>query len=284
MNQPEFGQELVKIRKAKGLTQSELAEKCQVSKRTIQRLESGMVIPRSFTIKTLSAALDFDFLTEFPHYLTEKGEILNKRFILINHIIAQIVDLFNLKTNTMKKVSVLTIMLGLIGIGLFTVTNKSFGQTKIKYTDMGVMDSIFDISKKEALKEINKIKRKATFHYQSIDVIKTYAKITNYNHDTYVLLSKLIGSFGHSTKPAMEIANIAFLTYSDCDLYTEIAPLIFLHNHNANNYVELAKDASQAKTEADKNNIRKQITRYKKQADFKSLEEAFNSQKKILVY
>lgn len=281
MNQPAFGKELAKIRKAKGLTQSELAERCEVSKRTIQRLESGKVIPRSFTIRTLSVALDFDFLKEFPNDLSGEKVVEYRRFIFINQIIAQTADLFNLKTNTMRKISILTVIFGLIGFGLFTLTDKSFGQVNSKYINFGIMDTVSEISKKEAIKEINKIKRKALFHNQSIDVIKTYAKKSNYNYDTYVLLSKLIGSFGHSTKPAMEIANIVFLTQVDCDLFNEIAPLIFLNNQSCNTYVKMAKRASEARTETEKDKIREQILIYKEQAEFRTLEEAFNRQKKI---
>lgn len=45
---------------AKGLTQEELVEKCNISIRTIQRIEAGEVTPRSYTIKTILAALDYD--------------------------------------------------------------------------------------------------------------------------------------------------------------------------------------------------------------------------------
>jgi hypothetical protein len=229
----------------------------------------------------LSDALDFDFLKEFPSDLSGKQETEHKGFILINKITVQTVDLFNLKTNAMRKLSILTIIFGLIGSGLFTLSNKSFAQADLKFTDFGVMDSISAISKKEAIKEIDEIKRKATFHNESIDIIKTYAEKSSYNFDTYVLLSKLIGSFGHSTKPVMEIANIAFLTYKDCDLFNEIAPLIFLNNHNTDIYVKLAKDASEARSDADKDKIREQIIKYKEQSEFKTLLDAFNSQKKI---
>jgi hypothetical protein len=181
----------------------------------------------------------------------------------------------------MRKLSILTVIFGLIGIGLFTLSNKSFAQVDLKFIDFGVTDSVSEISKKEAIKEINEIKRKATFHNESIDLIKTYAEKSSYNYDTYVLLSKLIGSFGHSTKPAMEIANIVFLTYKDCDLFNEIAPLIFLNNHNTSTYVKLAMDASEAKSDADKDKIREQIIKYKEQCEFRTLIDAFNNQKTI---
>jgi transcriptional regulator with XRE-family HTH domain len=60
MKQPELGRKISEIRKAKGLTQEELVEKCNISVRTIQRIENGEVTPRSYTIKTILAALDYD--------------------------------------------------------------------------------------------------------------------------------------------------------------------------------------------------------------------------------
>ncbi len=56
-----FGKELIKVRKSRGLTQAEVAEKCNVTIRTIQRIESGAVNPRSSTIKIISKSLEFDF-------------------------------------------------------------------------------------------------------------------------------------------------------------------------------------------------------------------------------
>ena len=61
MKQPELGRKISELRTAKGLTQEELVEKCNISVRTIQRIEAGEVIPRSYTIKTILAALDYDF-------------------------------------------------------------------------------------------------------------------------------------------------------------------------------------------------------------------------------
>ena len=60
MIQPELGRKISELRKAKGLTQEELVEKCNVSVRTIQRIETGEVTPRSYTIKTILSALDYD--------------------------------------------------------------------------------------------------------------------------------------------------------------------------------------------------------------------------------
>lgn len=61
MKQPDLGLKVAELRQQKGLTQEELAEYCHISTRTIQRIESGDVNPRSHTIHCLHGALDFDF-------------------------------------------------------------------------------------------------------------------------------------------------------------------------------------------------------------------------------
>ena len=63
MKQPELGKKIIELRKAKGFTQEELVDKCNISVRTLQRIETGEVTPRSYTIKTILAALDYDLST-----------------------------------------------------------------------------------------------------------------------------------------------------------------------------------------------------------------------------
>jgi transcriptional regulator with XRE-family HTH domain len=60
MKQPELGQKVIELRKKKGLTQEELVEKCNLNVRTLQRIESGEVNPRDYTIKSIFKALDYD--------------------------------------------------------------------------------------------------------------------------------------------------------------------------------------------------------------------------------
>ena len=107
MEKLDFGTKLIEVRKAKGLTQDEVAEKCKITVRTIQRIESGLVTPRAFTIKIISETLGFDFFeTSNTGYevLTE-----NQNSNLENHkILWYLKDLFNLKTNAMKKISILS--------------------------------------------------------------------------------------------------------------------------------------------------------------------------------
>jgi transcriptional regulator with XRE-family HTH domain len=61
MKQPELGKQVAAFRISKGLTQSDLAEKCRVNIRTIQRTEAGKVMPRAYTLNLLNVALQSDF-------------------------------------------------------------------------------------------------------------------------------------------------------------------------------------------------------------------------------
>jgi len=64
MNQPNLGLKVAELRQQKALTQERLAELCEVSPRTIQRIESGEVDPRAYTLHCLGEALEFDFSEE----------------------------------------------------------------------------------------------------------------------------------------------------------------------------------------------------------------------------
>ena len=92
MKQPELGKILSNLRNSKGLTQEELVEKCNISVRTIQRIEAGEVTPRSYTIKTILAALgenlenfkDIFVLVETPSFSVSKKQMqfLNAAFFV----------------------------------------------------------------------------------------------------------------------------------------------------------------------------------------------------------
>jgi len=71
MKQPDLGLKVSELRKEKGFTQEQLAEFCEVTPRTIQRIESGEVEPRAFTRNSLSNVLEFDL---------GKNDLENERF------------------------------------------------------------------------------------------------------------------------------------------------------------------------------------------------------------
>ncbi len=88
MKQPELGRMIAERRKAKGFTQEELVEKCKLSVRTLQRIEAGEVEPRSYTVKIILEALDFDFSNsdEFFHDVKSYKEKIGHSLILRNSI------------------------------------------------------------------------------------------------------------------------------------------------------------------------------------------------------
>ena len=127
MEQPDLGNELMRKRNLAGITQEELALKCKVTIRTIQRIESGLVKPRSYTMRAISEVLDYDF---FPlHDTNLKSEKTNNELSRENFLVNKIwnKDFFNLKTNTMSKLFILTVILSLGCFGIISLT-KSVAQ------------------------------------------------------------------------------------------------------------------------------------------------------------
>ena len=60
MDAKELGLKIQELRKQKGMTQEDLAEKTGLSVRTIQRIESGEVDPRSYTLNQIAEALEVE--------------------------------------------------------------------------------------------------------------------------------------------------------------------------------------------------------------------------------
>jgi transcriptional regulator with XRE-family HTH domain len=122
----DFGKKIIEVRNSKGLTQDEVAEKCNVTVRTIQRIESGTVKPRAFTMKIISEVLGFDFF-ETPNTgydVDIKVKNSNRKDLLF-----LIKDLFNLKTNAMKKISILATSSLIIGLAVFIFVSESKAQS-----------------------------------------------------------------------------------------------------------------------------------------------------------
>ena len=57
----ETGKLIKELRIKKGMTQEELADKTEVSARTIQRIENGEVDPRVYTLQMIAKALEVDY-------------------------------------------------------------------------------------------------------------------------------------------------------------------------------------------------------------------------------
>jgi transcriptional regulator with XRE-family HTH domain len=118
MKQPDLGKKIAELRKARGLTQEELVEKCNLSVRTLQRIESGEVTPRSHTIKVIFAALDQKVYDSSTRWLRKIGTHFR--------------ELFNLKTHTMKKLSILSLPVIAAFVVLLTICTDGWGQSASK--------------------------------------------------------------------------------------------------------------------------------------------------------
>lgn len=81
MKQPELGQKILELRQQKGFTQEELVEQCNISVRTIQRIEAGEVTPRSYTVKAILNVLDYD-LEQLQFSESKATQEFKKLFLL----------------------------------------------------------------------------------------------------------------------------------------------------------------------------------------------------------
>lgn len=124
IQQPELGKKIADLRKAKGLTQEELVEKCNLNVRTLQRIESGEVMPRTYTIRLIFEALE----VPFDKSINDKGLILK----WLEQFYISFIDLFNLKTNTMKKISILSVIMIAVASGLWLLNTTSNAQNKVE--------------------------------------------------------------------------------------------------------------------------------------------------------
>ena len=135
MHQPELGQKIAELRKSKGLTQEELVEKCNINVRTIQRIESGVVTPRSFTLKLIYSSLDYQF-EEKPI----KNKYLNIVYEYFNKLLSGTIDNVppNILANSYLKrafiAGIINLFLGIVLAGMnvlrsndgLLLTGKSF--------------------------------------------------------------------------------------------------------------------------------------------------------------
>lgn len=71
----ETGKLIKELRLKKGMTQEELADKTEVSARTIQRIENGEVDPRAYTLQMIARALEVDYSLFTENEPDEEQEI-----------------------------------------------------------------------------------------------------------------------------------------------------------------------------------------------------------------
>jgi len=67
----DMSKKIIELRKQKGFSQEELASRCKMNVRSIQRIESGKVKPRLYTLRVLSEVLEYQF---------QKSELNGQKF------------------------------------------------------------------------------------------------------------------------------------------------------------------------------------------------------------
>jgi len=71
----ETGKPIKELRIKEGMTQEELADKTEVSARTIQRIENGDVDPRAYALQMIAKTLEVDFSMSVGNESDEDQEI-----------------------------------------------------------------------------------------------------------------------------------------------------------------------------------------------------------------
>lgn len=132
MKQPYLGKKVLELRKLKGLTQSELVEKCNITVRTLQRIESGEVTPRAFTIKSIFEALEYDVYAVSNTRVHKFNRIKYNFLERLEKTFQYIMNLFNLKTNTMKKLKILSISTILMFALFVSISYSANGQNRLQ--------------------------------------------------------------------------------------------------------------------------------------------------------
>lgn len=110
----ETGKLIKDLRVKKGMTQEELAERTEITARTIQRIENGEVDPRAYTLQMIAKALDVDYSIFVDNSSDESQEIEkanNNNWLGLIHlsglipIVIPTVVLWNLKKNDVKGIT-----------------------------------------------------------------------------------------------------------------------------------------------------------------------------------
>ena len=74
MNKEQLAQLVREKRTAKGITQQELADMAGISLRSVQRIENGEVLPRSYTLRVIAEKLGFDIAPTIEDSITPEEE------------------------------------------------------------------------------------------------------------------------------------------------------------------------------------------------------------------
>ena len=110
MHQPALGKRIAELRKIKGLTQEELVHKCNINVRTLQRIENGVVMPRSYTIKMIFEVLGSEIdLNEYME-TSEAYKFPSNLIAWIKNQYAEMNEWLKQNNLSMKKISMISVL------------------------------------------------------------------------------------------------------------------------------------------------------------------------------
>lgn len=135
IQQPALGKKIAEFRKAKGLTQEELVEKCNLNVRTLQRIEAGEVTPRISTVKLIFEALEIEFDEVVSINPQEKTTAADHNFW----------ELFHFKTNPMKKFLILFFPLLSMALMFIVIATRqrTFDDSNVQRSDVTKASALF---------------------------------------------------------------------------------------------------------------------------------------------
>jgi len=117
MNQPNLGKKIIELRKAQSITQKELVDKCNLNIRTLQRIESGEVTPRGYTLKLILTTLNY------------QGEDLSAKRSSFYYWIERT---FPFNNKTVKIIFALLIITSIAGVFYFYSNDKGSSNLEVK--------------------------------------------------------------------------------------------------------------------------------------------------------
>lgn len=147
MKQPDLGRKISDLRLSLGLTQKELADKCNFSLRTIQRIEAAEVNPRSFTVKKVFSELNYQDNNLFRIH----GKKYRKIAYQLKLWYPYLIHYFNLKTNTMRKLTLLSAILFAVVLSLTFFPGKLRAQQNLNKTYYSLTNVDASILEKDSI-------------------------------------------------------------------------------------------------------------------------------------
>jgi len=136
--------------------------------------------------------------------------------------------------------------------------------------------------KQEARRAIEQFQKEARFNRGAIADIAIMVPKAEYNLTVIVHAAYLMSKFGYHTMLLANIAELAASCDHECPELSDIADLAVLRPAVTSAIIQLAEQATRAREEEEKKQVRQEIEKLKATADYKSIKEAIENQRKTV--